>query len=166
MVTAEEFKNALAGWASGVSVVAASQGGLHYGLTVSSFTSLSLNPPLILVCLKSTNRLPGMIEESSEFAVSILSTQQHQLSNHFARSGREPSADFGDATIAIDWLSPNLPALGGARATLACRCHERHLGGDHTLIIGEVISAKSSSELSPLLYYDRAYRGLTTLDAS
>ena len=84
MALTDDFKNALSGWASGVSVVTTRDAGLAYGLTVSSFTSVSLDPPVVLVCLGHGNRLHEMIASSKRFAVSLLARDQEAASNHFA----------------------------------------------------------------------------------
>ena len=88
----QDFKDALASWASGVSIVAAKgPGSTSYGLTVSAFNSVSLDPPLVMVCLNRSNRLPGLIREDGRFSVSILAAGQDEVSNHFARSGDRKS---------------------------------------------------------------------------
>ena len=94
MALADDFKNALSAWASGASVVTTRADGLAYGLTVSSFTSVSLDPPLVLVCLGHGNRMVEMITRSQRFAVSLLAREQEEASNHFASRGREPEAQL------------------------------------------------------------------------
>ena len=89
--SADEFKQVMSRWASGVSVVTTNDDGMLYGLTVSSFSSVSLDPPLIMVCLNRSNRIVEMIERSGKFAVSILGTHQEAASNYFARPRREPT---------------------------------------------------------------------------
>ncbi|HCP45852.1 MAG TPA: hypothetical protein DIU15_07410 [Deltaproteobacteria bacterium] len=156
----DDFKNTLASWPSGVTVVTAQVEGLVYGLTVSSFSSLSMDPPLILVCLNNANRLPSMIVEAGQFGVSILDRSQETASNHFARAGRTPSDDFASQGGA--WLSPDLPVVADALGHIACRHHESVLQGDHTIIIGEVQQASANEDGQPLVYYRRAYRSVAT----
>ncbi len=113
MALSDDFKNTMSTWASGVSVVTTRADGLAYGLTVSSFTSVSLDPPLILVCLGHGNRLCEMIGRSNRFAVSLLSRDQEAASNHFASRGREPkpeldgvpmtSTDDGIPVVGVRW---------------------------------------------------------------
>jgi flavin reductase (DIM6/NTAB) family NADH-FMN oxidoreductase RutF len=156
---ADDFKQALASWASGVAVVTSVDGGLLYGLTVSSFTSVSLNPPLILVCLATTNRMPAMITASGRFAVSILGRDQQAASNYFAISGREPTPHFEQ--IDGDWTSGGMPVVKGCIAWIDCKLYEMLTHGDHSIVVGEVIEARSAVDPDPLLYYRRAYRGVS-----
>jgi len=154
----DDFKNALSGWASGVSVVTTRADGLAYGLTVSSFTSVSLEPPLVLVCLGHGNRLNDMIARSNRFAVSLLSRDQEDASNHFASRGREPAAQL-DAIPMIE-TDDGLPLVEGALAWLACDVHELIDVGDHALVVGRVTEAGAADDGSPLIYWSRAYRGV------
>ncbi len=155
----QEFKDALSTWASGVTVVSTRADGLFYGLTVSSFSSLSLDPPLVTVCLANANRMSSMIESAGQFTVSILARDQEDVSNHFASQGREPVSDL--AGQAGDWEDGDLPRLTGAVANLECNMYELIIKGDHTIAVGEVRRALSNSDAWPLLYYRRAYRGVT-----
>jgi 3-hydroxy-9,10-secoandrosta-1,3,5(10)-triene-9,17-dione monooxygenase reductase component len=158
MSLTDDFKAALGSWASGVSVVTTNSGGELYGLTVSSFSSLSLDPPLILVCLKNENKLPAMIQEAEGFAVSILSRDQEEASNYFARTNRPATTDFTE--IEGKWTASGQPVLAGALATIVCELQDHIPQGDHTIMVGRVIEA-SATDAEPLLYYRRKYRGVT-----
>ena len=158
-IAANEFKTALSRWASGVSVVTTNDDGMLYGITVSSFSSLSLDPPLVLVCLSNSNRIVEMIDNCKQFAVSILSTEQETASNYFARPGRLPTEDFTE--IEGEWTGVGVPVVKGSLAWLACRLHLQVREGDHTIVIGEVEKTGGTGEGQPLLYFDRAYRSLT-----
>ncbi len=158
MSLTDDFKAALASWASGVSVVTTNSGGELYGLTVSSFSSLSLDPPLILVCLKNENKLPSMIAEAEGFAVSILSREQEEASNYFARANRPATTGFTE--IEGRWTPSGQPVIEGALATIVCELQDSLPQGDHTIVVGRVIQAETS-EGEPLLYYRRKYRGVT-----
>ena len=155
MITSDDFKGVLSRWASGVSVVTTMQDGLLYGLTVSSFSSLSLDPPLILVCLHSSNRMPEMIRQSARFGVSILGADQEEASNYFARPGREPTEDFTE--IPGKWTTSGQPVVDGSLAHMVCELHALLPQGDHTIVIGRVIETHSR-EGQPLVYYHRGYR--------
>lgn len=159
MAIEDDFKQALASWASGVAVVTSADDGLLYGLTVSSFTSVSLDPPLVLVCLATTNRMPAMITSSGRFAVSVLGRNQEAASNYFAISGREPTAEFEQ--IDGDWTPGGMPVVKDCIAWLDCKLYEMLTHGDHSIVVGEVIEAKSAVDPDPLLYYRRAYRGVS-----
>ncbi|MCY3602939.1 MAG: flavin reductase, partial [Chloroflexi bacterium] len=87
-VDADTFKDALASWASGVTVLTTEHEGQVYGITASSFSTLSMDPLLVLVCIQNGNHLERMVPASGKFAVSVLATGQDDVSNHFAVSGR------------------------------------------------------------------------------
>ena len=158
MALEDDFKGALSSWASGVSVVTTKARGLLYGLTVSSFASVSLNPPLVLVCLSNRNRLPLMIQDSGNFGVSILSSEQQDASAYFAKSGREPTEDFVE--VEGFWTESGVPVVQHSAAYVTCKLHQAIEQGDHTVIVGEVIEAVSNDEAKPLVYFKRGYRDL------
>lgn len=153
------FKDALSSWASGVSVVTTRSGDLVYGLTVSSFTSLSLDPPLILVCVGNKNRLPAMIRDAGRFAISLLAADQASVSAQLARSGRDPAPDLG---VAEAHTAGGLPVVADAIAHLACDLHHELVVGDHTVIVGRVVEASARADREPLVYHRRGYRIVTT----
>lgn len=150
------FRAVLAQWASGVSVVTSNDEGMLYGLTVSSFSSLSLDPPLVLVCLANTNRIRAMIETSRGFAVSILASDQVAASNYFARPGRLPTPDFTE--IEGEWTASGQPVIAGALAWMTCTLEQLLPQGDHTIVIGRVEQTRVSEGKRPLLYWSRGYR--------
>jgi flavin reductase (DIM6/NTAB) family NADH-FMN oxidoreductase RutF len=156
----DDFKGALGSWASGVTVVTTELDGLVYGITVSSFSSLSVDPVLVLVSLADSNQLPGMIRRSKRFAVSILAAGQEHVSQYFATSGREPAPAFAPEIPTEQWLT-GCPLITGAIAQLDCELHEALPGGDHTIVIGRVVGARYDPERAPLVYFRRAYRSLT-----
>ncbi len=154
----EDFKAALGSWAAGVTIVTTRQGELVYGITVSSFSSLSLDPLLILVCLADSNRLPRMIEATKHFAVSILAEGQDGIANWFSKSGREPVKHFEDfGTIEMRTGSP---IIDGSIAHLDCELEQAIPGGDHTIMVGSVVGASADRSRKPLIYYRRGYRPL------
>jgi len=159
MTDPQKFKDALSRWASGVSVVTTNDDGMLYGLTVSSFSSLSLDPPLILVCLHNSNRMPEMIRKSASFGVSILGADQEEASNYFARPGREPTSEFTE--IPGKWTTSGQPVVDGALAHLVCEVHALIPQGDHTIVVGRVVEAHAR-EGEPLLYYNRGYREISS----
>jgi flavin reductase (DIM6/NTAB) family NADH-FMN oxidoreductase RutF len=155
----DDFKAALGSWAAGVTVVTTRQDSLVYGITASSFTSLSLDPPLVLVCIANSNKLAVMVQETQKFAVSILATDQQDVSAYFAKSGRDPVEHFEDfGTIEARTGSP---IIDGALAHLDCELELAIAGGDHTIAIGRVLAAAANMDKAPLLYYRRAYREIT-----
>ncbi len=158
MALLDDLKNALASWASGVSVVTTRSEGMLYGLTVSSFSSLSMDPPLVLVCVDNRNRFPSMVETSREFAVSILAREQEAASNYFARPGRQPTSTFTEIEGA--WTPQGQPVVAGAMSHISCTLHALVPQGDHTIVIGEVVEAVSDPDKRPLLYWRRGYRSV------
>ncbi len=158
-VNPDDFKGALGSWAAGVTVVTTRHGDEVYGITVSSFSSLSVDPLLILVCLADSNRLPRMIKDSKHFAVSIMAEGQDAISSWFSKSGREPVKKFEDFGT-IEWHTGS-PIIDGAVAHLDCELFQAVQGGDHTIMIGKVLGAAYDPTKKPLIYYRRGYRSLT-----
>lgn len=147
-----KFKHALSHFASGVTIVTTEHEGTDYGLTVASFASLSLNPPLVLVCISKSSSSHDPIAKSQKFGVSILGSDQEAISGRFAARG-------GDKFAGLDVRrgSTGVPLVGNALATLECRVHEQVIGGDHSIFIGEVVDTETR-EGAPLLYFRAAYR--------
>lgn len=155
----DDFKGTLGSWASGVTVVTTELAGQVYGITVSSFSSLSIDPMLILVSLADSNQLPRLIREAGRFAVSILASDQEPVSRYFATSGRSPAPAFDPAIPVESWVT-GAPLIAGAVAQLDCSLHQAVPGGDHTIVIGNVLGARYDPTRAPLIYYRRAYRKL------
>ena len=147
-----EFKHALSHFASGITIVTTEHEGIDYGLTVASFASLSLSPPLVLVCISKSSSSHEPIEESGKFGVSILASDQEAVSGRFASRGGDKFAglDVRRGTLGI-------PLVGNALATLECRVTNQIVGGDHSIFIGEVVDTQTR-EGAPLLYFRAAYR--------
>ncbi|MGI8926496.1 MAG: flavin reductase family protein [Tepidiformaceae bacterium] len=154
----DDFKGALGSWASGVTVVTTRHEGLVYGITVSSFSSLSIEPLLVLVCIVNTNHLARMLRESGKFAISVLADGQEEIAAWFSKSGRDPVPAFEDFGT-IEWRTGS-PIIDGSVAHLDCELEQLIAGGDHFIAIGRVVGAASNAELRPLLYFRRAYRQL------
>lgn len=151
-----EFKQALSAWASGVTVVTTQHEGKVYGLTVSSFSSLSLEPQRVLVCIMIDNHLERMARASGVFAINVLSEGQEDLSSMFAVSGRDPVDQYDGAETAITG-SPLFPQSLGQ---IDCNLIDAVEAGDHFILIGEPVYATLDSERKPLMYYSRGYRSL------
>lgn len=124
-------------------------------MTASSFASVSLHPPLVLVCLDKTSRTLSLIARARAFAVNVLSRDQEAISRAFSRPGLKPFAKLIHAPG-----TTGAPLLEGSVATIECATHQVVEGGDHEIVIGEVIAC-TASDLEPLLYYDGAYRSLS-----
>jgi flavin reductase (DIM6/NTAB) family NADH-FMN oxidoreductase RutF len=156
-VTPLEFKTSLSRWLSGVSIVTARRGHEPAGLTVSAFISASLDPPLIAVCLdRQANTLP-VILESGYFAINVLSSAQHSLSDRFA-SKKDEHRRFEGVTL-LDIAGTHSPLIDGAVVHLDCRLHARHDVGDHALCVGEVLMALNADH-EPLGFFRGRYHGV------
>ena len=156
-LTPTEFRTALRSFAAGVTVVTTrDQKGRPSGLTASAFTSVSLDPPLVLVCVDHSATAHPDFRARGWFAVNVLRREQEALSRRFAVSG-------GDKFTGIPCHEgkSGLPLLDGALATLECRIVEAHEAGDHTIFIGQVESASVAGG-RPLVYFHGAYHGLTS----
>lgn len=149
----DEFRAALGRFASGVTVVTTRDAaGKFHGITVSAFCSVSLEPPLILVCIEKITGSHHAIGESGVFIVNILDRSQYSLSEHFAstvpdkfsRVGHRPGVE-------------NIPVLDDALVSLECRVTKTCDGGDHTIYIAEVENAEIKDG-SPLVYFHGNYR--------
>jgi len=151
-----DIRETLSYWATGVTVVSVNDGGLLYGLTVSSFSSVSLDPPLVLVCVNSANQLPAMVERAGRFAVSFLASDQEAASVYFATPDRQPTRDFTGYEGELSVLRQ--PIVKGAMAHLVCELHQMLRAGTHMVVIGQVVHAGCDSDAHPLLYFRRGYR--------
>jgi flavin reductase (DIM6/NTAB) family NADH-FMN oxidoreductase RutF len=157
-VESDAFKAALSHWASGVTVVTTRAGEQNVGITASAFSSVSLEPPLVSVCIAKKLYTHSVIEESQAFAVNILGTEHLEWGMRFA--GMIPNLDDRFVGIAVEQAETGSPLLANALAWLDCRLHAAYDGGDHTIFVGEVLATHVLAEGQPLLYYDRAWREL------
>lgn len=159
-VTPEDFRDAMSRWASGVTVVTTVDGhGRRYGFTANSFSSVSLRPPLILVCLDRAARCAPAFATAQWLAVHVLRRDQEQLAVRFA--GRNEDKFAG---LTVDEGLHELPLLPGTAARLECRIHRQVPAGDHTVLIAEVHRVGTGSsdpdDADPLVYHDRRFRRL------
>lgn len=149
------FRASLARFASGVTIVTArDRDGHDYGMTVSAFSSLSLNPPMILVCIDNGASVAPVLEHCEHLAVNILAEDQRALSQRFAK--REVDRFEG---IEVQRGETGVVLLGGTLAALECDVVTRHPAGDHTILVARVRAAELR-EGNPLLYWRGAYRQL------
>jgi 3-hydroxy-9,10-secoandrosta-1,3,5(10)-triene-9,17-dione monooxygenase reductase component len=152
IVDVREFRNALGAFTTGVTIVTTRDAsGRDVGLTVNSFNSVSLEPPLVLWSLaRSAASLPAFVE-AEYFAVHILGARQEALSNQFARRGAEKFAG-----IDVTRGHGGVPLLDGCAARFECRTAYRHEGGDHEIFVGEVLSFEHFDE-PPLVFQKGGY---------
>jgi flavin reductase (DIM6/NTAB) family NADH-FMN oxidoreductase RutF len=153
-VQSVEFRRALGQFASGVTVVTTrTAAGVSQGLTVSSFCSVSLDPPLVLVCIDKRAETTQNLSESRVFAVSVLAEDQQDVSHRFAFGGAERFNGQPPST------RDGLVLIPGALAHLECRLRAAHDAGDHFIYVGEVHTLAVQPG-RPLLYHASAYRRL------
>jgi flavin reductase (DIM6/NTAB) family NADH-FMN oxidoreductase RutF len=143
-------------WATGVTVVTSSHAGVQHGMTVSSFTSVSLEPPLVLVSLELSSRTHRLVSQAGAFAVVILAEDQQAVAERF--SGGVPDYEDRFAGFAVEATPAGLPIPAGCLAWLECEVVGQHEAGNHTLFIGKVEAAQSIRQHGPLMYYNRGYR--------
>ena len=150
------LRDALGCFATGVTVVTClGADGQPVGLTANSFTSVSLNPPLLLVCIAKNAASASAMTAASHFAVNVLQTEQQPASIRFATRQEDR---FGPN----DW-SPGeygAPLLESSLGVFECEAHAVHDGGDHHMLIGRVVKARFDAALDPLLYFRGRYRRL------
>ena len=156
MVTSDQFRMVMGNFATGITVVTTRDAKGHpYGLTVNSFTSVSLNPLLVLVCLD--NHLSGLqaFRDSKHFGISILSEHQEDLSRLFAKKDSERAASiYFEGKL-------GLPLLRNSIAVMECETRKVYEGGDHQIFLGEVQAAEVLQMDHPLLYFRGKYQRVT-----
>ena len=153
------YRDAVGRFPTGVTVLTARHGGRQHGMTANSFTSVSLDPVLVLACVARSARLHELIVAAGEWGVSVLAADAAGVSAEFASRGK----GLGEALAGV----PHHPGpytgaalLDDALATFECRTVEVYGGGDHTILLGEVLDLDVlRPDGSPLLYYRGDYRG-------
>ncbi len=158
MIDSKQFRRTLGQLVGGVTVVTLKAGDVLHGMTASSVCSVSLNPPLVLVCVDHRARMHALFQsgEANGFAMHVLRREQEAWSNHFANLQRleqdplrSPEVRFGPS---------GSPILPGVLAWVDCRLHGRHEAGDHTIYLGEVLDLKVEDETAePLVYFRSKY---------
>ena len=153
VIAPDEFRHVLGHFATGVTVVTTlGTDDRPVGLTASSFTSVSLDPPLILVCVDDKAQCFGALRDAGRFAVNILHIDQEQLSRRFATTRIENKFEG----VEYSMTEHRLPLLKEAHAHLECTTVSTHQAGDHTIFVGRVESARAGGG-HPLLYYRGKY---------
>ncbi|TWV40770.1 flavin reductase [Streptomyces misionensis] len=171
-VSNDEFRAALSRLAAGVVLVTAQEPPLDpddptapgvedVGMTATAFMSVSLDPPLVLVSLREGSRMDDLLAEQPLWAVSVLAESQRHIAGRFAMRGRISDRLLFEDIPYARGEATNAPLVGGALATLECRTEQRVAAGDHTLVIGRVLTARvPSAEGGPLTYFRGRYRQL------
>jgi flavin reductase (DIM6/NTAB) family NADH-FMN oxidoreductase RutF len=155
-----EFRKALGQFPTGVTVVTVErEPGLVHGMTANSFTSVSLHPMLILICVDHRAKMLPLLQRKKRFGISVLKEGHEAISEYFAK--REQSAEAEQRlSIRYHWTPSGIPVLEGALLHLTCTLAGSHIAGDHTVFIGEVETA-AIHEGEPLLFFRGGYRTLS-----
>lgn len=148
-------------WSSGVTVVTAAHEGEQHGMTVNSFTSVALEPPLVIIALQTGSRTQELVSKANAFAVTILANEQEDLSNRFA--GRVPDEEDRLAGLETETLVTGAPLLKGGLSYFDCRVTQTIPLGASTLFLAEVVAVQNNDVDSPLIYHNRKYRKLVEL---
>ena len=153
VAAARRFRDVLGRFASGVTVVTTVSGGEPVGMTCQSFSSVSLNPPLVLFCPAKTSRAWPLIQRSGSFCVNFLAHDQAETSNLMATRGI-------DKFVGVEWTPAAVtgsPVLSGTLAHVDCRIHVVHEAGDHYVVIGRVQELAVAGDDQPLLFFRGRY---------
>jgi 3-hydroxy-9,10-secoandrosta-1,3,5(10)-triene-9,17-dione monooxygenase reductase component len=151
----ERFRTVLGHFATGVTIITALDGGVPVGLAANSFTSLSLDPPLVLFCVAHSSTTWPRIEAAGRFAVNMLGEEHEEISRRFATSGVDKFA----GTAWHTGVSGS-PVLDEAMAYVDCEFEAEYPGGDHKIIVGRVLDLDVVAGARPLLFYRGGYRRL------
>ena len=162
LLSSAVFRQALGRFATGVTVVTAERApGQVHGMTANSFTAVSLDPLLILICVDKQARMLAVLERTQRFGVSVLKDSQRAISEFFALPEQDPAAERA-LGIRFHWTPSGIPVLSGALVQLTCRVASVHVAGDHTIFLAEVDTAEVF-EGEPLLFFRGAYRRIAAL---
>jgi flavin reductase (DIM6/NTAB) family NADH-FMN oxidoreductase RutF len=171
-VSNDEFRAAMSRLTAGVVLVTAHEApydpddpqapvGEDVGMTATAFLSVSLDPPLVLVSLRNGSRMDDLLDEQPLWGVSVLSESQRHIAGRFAMKGRISDRLLFDDIPYVHGEASGAPLVRGALATLECRTEQRVPAGDHTLVIGRVLTAEvGSADGGPLAYFRGRYRQL------
>ncbi len=156
--TSDEFRKASGYWASGVSIVTTrDSNGRPYGLTMNAVTSLSLDPPLFVICVDNKSETLEPMKQSRIFGINILAADQQALSNGFAQKNPDKFAE-----VSFEWGNLGAPLLNGRLLGLECEVTAIHPEGDHHIFVGKVtgLTPTSDEQAEPLVYFRGRYVAL------
>lgn len=151
----ERLRRAMRAWTTGVAIVTSIHEGHQYGMTVNSFTSISLEPPLISVTLKRLTHTHDLVVKSGMFAITVLTAAQKELSDRFA--GKIPDIIDRFDGLQTETISLDAPVFKEGMAYFDCRVVSSMPVGENTLFVAEVLDARGEGEGEPLVYHNREY---------
>ena len=155
----ETLRRAMRAWTTGVAIVTSIYGDQQYGMTVNSFTSISLEPPLISVALRQLTHTHELVVKSGMFSITILTSAQKELSDRFA--GKLPNITNRFDGVQTETVSLDSPVFKDGMAYFDCRVVNSIPVGENTLFVAEVLDARGEVEGEPLVYHNREYWKLT-----
>jgi flavin reductase (DIM6/NTAB) family NADH-FMN oxidoreductase RutF len=156
-LTTKDFRKALGQFTTGVTVVTVEREPSQvFGMTANSFTSVSLDPMLILVCVDQRAKILAMLQKKKRFGISVLKQGQQAVAEYFAQSEQSSEAEQRLA-IRYHWTPSGIPVLDETLLCLSCKVVAAHVSGDHTIFVGEVEDAEIH-EGEPLLFFQGEYR--------
>jgi flavin reductase (DIM6/NTAB) family NADH-FMN oxidoreductase RutF len=159
-IATDEFRAVMARFATGVVVVTCVEDGFDHGMTANSFTSVSLDPPLVLVCVENDSRFHEAISAVGTWAVSVLDESQQGRARWFATRGRPLVGQFDSTPTTRSTVTGSL-LLDGALVALECRTVAVHPAGDHDIVVGEVLGLRTQRpDGQPLVYFRSGFRTL------
>jgi flavin reductase len=156
-LNAAEFRRAMGCFATGVTIITLDLEGEVHGMTANAFASVSLDPPLVLVCVDHTTRTHAHLHAKKRFGVNVLCEDQRAISEYYARPERTHDRAEAEAGARFDRTQHGTPMLHGALAYLECRLHSVQAAGDHTIFIAEVEDVVVHDG-DPLLFFHGDYR--------
>lgn len=155
-VESQAFKQVLSQWTSGVTVVTTLDGTVWKGMTASAFSSVSLEPPLIQVCLARKLYTHTLIERSGVFAINIMGREQVELAKRFA--GMYPQIEDRFADLDCHTAETGCPLLPQTMGWIDCKLYAAYEGGDHTIFVGQVVAGQVIvQDCEPLVYFNRQW---------
>lgn len=162
-VNPRQYRDVVGLFGTGVTILTASRGEVAHGMTANALTSVSLDPTLLLVCIDRRARMHDIVLAAGGFAVNILGEHQEELSNHFAGRAKEGPPP---ATLRFEYdHDGGAPTIGGCVASIQCALERVLDGGDHSIVLGRVLSVRAdATDKRPLLFYAGKYRRLAEHD--
>jgi flavin reductase (DIM6/NTAB) family NADH-FMN oxidoreductase RutF len=155
----EDLRKVMRIFPQGVTVVTTRKDNEFHGITVSAFTSISMEPPLIMISISKSSKIHDILISSDFFTVNFLAEDQKIVSDIFA--GRVQVENRFEA-VGYYFEKTGCPVIKGARAVIECKRYKVYDGGDHSIILGEVINAKKLNDKNPLVYYNQQYTTIIT----
>jgi len=154
-----QFRKAMGSFATGVTIITVDLDGEVHGMTANAFTSVSLDPMLVLVCVDHSTRTHAHLHAKKRFGINVLGEDQRAISEYYARPERTHENAESEAGARFDRTAHGTPMLHGSLAYLECKLHSAQEAGDHTIFIAKVEDVVVQ-EGSPLLFFKGKYREL------